>query len=66
MVAVLVSCMYNGCGLKVRLEDHLVANGMIILQCSSIMSYINTGSGALIPYVVVMYNGFIICQSLTV
>jgi hypothetical protein len=57
VVVVLVSCMYNGGGLNVRLEDSLVA-GMFILQCSYSVNYINIGSGAYITYVVVMHNGF--------
>jgi hypothetical protein len=57
VVAVLASCMCNGCGLNVRLEDPLVA-GMFILQCSYSVNYINTGSGAFITYVVIMHNGF--------
>lgn len=64
-VAVLAAGIYNGCGLKVRLEDHLVANGMIILQrCST--SYIKTGRGALMTCVVIMHNGFKIFPSLIV
>jgi hypothetical protein len=51
VVVVLASCMYNECGLNVRLEDSLVA-GMFILQCSYSVNYINTGSDAYITYVV--------------
>jgi len=66
VVAVLAACIYNGCGLKVRLEDHLVANGMIILQHTSTLSYINTGRGTFMTCDVIMHNGFKICQSLIV
>ena len=61
VVAVLASCIYNGCGLKVRWEDHLVADGMIILQRNSATSYIGTGSGAYVMRVVIMHNDFKIC-----
>jgi hypothetical protein len=66
VVAVLAFCFYNGCGLEVSLVDHLVANGMIILQRSSTTSYINTDSGGYITCVVIMHNGFKIRQSLIV